>query len=234
MQRYRGVKFRQVTLCASLNIMERIFRNRIEAGRLLAQQFLNFSEQHNTLVLALPRGGVPVGYEIAQALKIPLDIFLVRKLGVPGQEELAFGAIAMGNVVVFNESIVHQLGLDQQTIQAVIAKEQIVLDERNKKYRGSRPFPDLSEKNIILVDDGIATGATMRAAIIALRKLKCRQIIIAVPVAPPEIYAQFSSLAEKIICLATPESFFAIGSWYMDFSQTTDEEVYQLLGKKDE
>ncbi len=212
--------------------MDRIFRNRSEAGKLLAHQLSHFANKKNTLVLALPRGGVPVGYEIAQVLNLPLDIFLVRKLGVPGHEELAFGAIAMGDVIVFNESIVLQLGLDQETIQSVLEKERQVLDERNIKYRGDRPFPDLKDKNIILVDDGIATGATMRAAITALRQWKCASIIIAVPVASPEIYSQFRALADEIICLATPVSFVAIGSWYTDFSQTTDEEVYRLLGKE--
>jgi putative phosphoribosyl transferase len=140
----------------------------------------------------------------------------------------------MGDVIVFNEAIVQQLGLDQPTIQSVINHERGVLKDRNQKYRNDRPLPDLKEKNIILVDDGIATGATMRAAIIALRKLGCGRIIVAVPVASPEIYQQFSSLADEIVCLATPESFFAIGSWYQDFSQTTDEEVYQILGKMHE
>lgn len=212
--------------------MDRVFRNRSEAGKLLAHQLSHFANKKNTLVLALPRGGVPVGYEIAQALHLPLDIFLVRKLGVPEHEELAFGAIAMGDVIVFNESIVFQLGLDQETIQSVLEKERQVLDERNIKYRGDRPFPDLKDKNIILVDDGIATGATMRAAITALRQWECASIIIAVPVASPEIYSQFRALADEIICLATPVSFVAIGSWYTDFSQTTDEEVYRLLGKE--
>lgn len=212
--------------------MDSIFRNRAEAGKLLARELQRFYAQKETIVLALPRGGVPVGYEIAQALQLPLDIFLVRKLGVPGHEELAFGAVAMGDVIVFNEAIVLQLGLDQAAIQSVIESERRVLNERNAKYRGKRPFPDLKGKNIILVDDGIATGATMRAAITALHRWEYARIIVAAPVAPPEIYSQFSALADEIVCLATPESFCAIGSWYLDFPQTTDEEVYQLLGIK--
>jgi putative phosphoribosyl transferase len=211
--------------------MEKIFSNRTEAGKLLAEQLQKFSGQSNTLVLALPRGGVPVGYEIARSLKIPLDIFLVRKLGVPWHEELAFGAMAMGEVIVFNEMIMQQLELDPQTIESVIARERAVLNERNKKYRGDRPLPDLKNKNIILVDDGIATGATMRAAIIGLRKLGCGRIVVAAPVAPPEVYLQFSSLADEIVCLITPKSFYAIGAWYQDFPQTTDAEVNQLLAK---
>ena len=195
---------------------------------MLAQKLQRFAGQKDTLVLALPRGGVPVGYEIAQALQIPLDVFLVRKLGVPGYEELAFGAIAMGGVTVFNDSVIQQLGLQQDAIAAVITQEQAVLAQRNQKYRGNRPLPDLKQLTVILVDDGIATGATMRAAIQAIRQLGCLKIILAVPVAPPEAFAQFSQLADAVICLETPAEFFAIGSWYENFPQTTDEEVYQL------
>jgi putative phosphoribosyl transferase len=207
----------------------KIFRDRREAGQLLAQKLQRFAGQKDTLVLALPRGGVPVGYEIAQALQIPLDIFLVRKLGVPGYEELAFGAIAMGGVTVFNDSVIQQLGLQQDAMAAVIAQEQAVLAQRNQKYRGNRPLPDLKQLIVILVDDGIATGATMRAAIQAIRQLGCVKIILAVPVAPPEAFAQFSQLADAVICLEAPAEFFAIGSWYENFPQTTDEEVYRLL-----
>ncbi len=209
--------------------MSRIFRDRSEVGKLLAQQLQHFFAKKNTIVLALPRGGVPVGYEIAQALNLPLDIFLVRKLGVPGHEELAFGAIAMGDVIVFNDAIVNELDVDQSIINTVIERERRVLNERNAKYRDDRPYPDLKAKNIILVDDGIATGATMRAAITALRQRGSARIIVAVPVAPPEVYSQFNNLADEIVCLATPEFFVAIGSWYMNFPQTSDEEVRQLL-----
>lgn len=211
--------------------MTRIFRDRTEAGQLLAEKLVHFARQKDSIVLALPRGGVPVGYEIAQALKLPLDIFLVRKLGVPGHEELAFGAIAMDNVQVFNDEVVFQMGLDQPTIDEIIREEQAVLNERNQKYRGNRPFPDLKNRTVILVDDGIATGATMRAAIKAIRKLGCLNLVIAVPVAPPEVFTQFRSLADQIVCVETPAMMYAIGSWYADFSQTTDEEVIQLLNR---
>jgi putative phosphoribosyl transferase len=209
--------------------MFKIFRDRVEAGRLLAEKLQNYHAQPDTIIMALPRGGVPVGFEIAQALKIPLDIFLVRKLGAPGQEELAFGAIALGDIEVFNQSIVQQLELDQYTINEVIAEEKQILAERNRKYRGDLPLPDLKNRTIILVDDGIATGATMRAAVKALRKIGCKQLTIAVPVAPQETLSLFHGLVDKIICLETPSPFFAIGSYYQDFSQTSDEEVYRLL-----
>lgn len=211
--------------------MSRIFRDRVEAGQVLAKKLQHFAGQKDAIVLALPRGGVPVGYEIAEALGIPLDVFLVRKLGVPGHEELAFGAIAMSGITVFNDEIIRQLDLKQTIIAAVIAREQIVLEERNKKYRGNRPYPDLKNRTVILVDDGIATGATMRAAAKAIRQLGCLQLIIAVPVAPREALTQFSQFANQIICLETPADFFAIGSWYEAFPQTTDAEVYRLLGK---
>ena len=209
----------------------KIFEDRRQAGQLLAEKLKNFKDKQHTIVLALPRGGVPVGYEIAQALNLPLDIFLVRKLGAPGQEELAFGAIAMGGIVVFNEEIVKRLNISPESIQAVIAQEQQVLQERERKYRGARAFPNLKNQNVILVDDGIATGATMRAAIQAIRALGCAKLIVAAPVAPPEIFDQFAGLSDQIICLETPSPFFAIGGWYQDFSQTSDEEVYELLKK---
>ncbi len=214
--------------------MIKIFRDRTEAGQLLAAKLARFSGKPDAIVLALPRGGVPVGYEIARALKLPLDIFLVRKLGVPGHEELAFGAIAMGNVTVFNQEIIAMLGLSRHTIDAVIASEQMVLNERDEKYRGNRPLPNLKDRTVILVDDGIATGATLHAAINAIRQLDCRHLVAAVPIAPMEAISQFSRLVDEMVCLETPTDFFAIGSWYEDFSQTTDEEVYRLLGKKHE
>lgn len=198
---------------------------------MLAKKLVHFAGKSDAIVLALPRGGVPVGYEIAQALKLPLDIFLVRKLGVPGHEELAFGAIAMGNVTVFNQEIITMLGLSQHTIDAVIAREQMVLNERDEKYRGNRPLPDLKDRTVILVDDGIATGATLHAAINAIQQLDCRYLVAAVPVAPVEAISKFNEFADEMVCLETPADFFAIGSFYEDFSQTTDEEVYRLLGK---
>lgn len=212
--------------------MKKIFHDRVEAGQLLAKKLTAYREQKDTIVLALPRGGVPVGYEIAQALKLPLDVFLVRKLGVPGNEELAFGAIAVNEVRVFNEKIIHQMDLTPAIIDAIIRREQQVLNERNQKYRGNQPLPNLKNHTVILIDDGIATGATVQAAIAAIRKLGCRHLVVAVPVAPLPALTQISQLADQIVCLETPSDFFAIGSWYENFSQITDEEVYQLLGKK--
>lgn len=209
--------------------MAKIFKNRREAGQLLAQKLSHLRNRSDVMVLALPRGGVPVGYEVAQSLNVPLDIILVRKLGVPMQEELAMGAIAFGGTTVFNEEIIRSFMIPEEEIQQVIAEEQQVLNERNIKYRNNRPFPDLKNKTIILVDDGIATGATMRAAIKALRKLGTSNIIVAAPVAPPEVFLEFKTLVDQIICLETPPLFSAIGMWYDDFTQTSDEEVIKLL-----
>lgn len=210
--------------------MIKIFRNRAQAGQLLAKRLMHYAGRKDVIVLALPRGGVPVGYEIAQALQLPLDIFLVRKLGAPGHEELAFGAIAIDGATVFNHEIIEMLGLSPTVIDAVIKRETMVLNERNRKYRGSRPLPNLLDHTVILVDDGIATGATLMAAITAIRKI-CGQIVVAVPVAPAEAVTKFSSVTDEFICLETPRDFLAIGSWYEDFSQTSDEEVYRLLGR---
>ncbi|MBS0349889.1 MAG: phosphoribosyltransferase [Proteobacteria bacterium] len=212
--------------------LDKIFRDRVEAGQLLAKQLeQQFLDKANTIVLALPRGGVPVGYQIAHDLNLPLDVFLVRKLGVPGQEELALGAIALGGIKVFNEEVLGLMSLDQASIDKVIAEQQTILDDRNNRYRGQKPLPDFKNKTVILVDDGIATGATMRAAVLAIQTLGCGRIILAVPVAPPEIFQQFKPLVDQIICLETPAPFYAIGGWYQDFSQTTDAEVISLLKK---
>ena len=205
------------------------FIDRQQAGRILANSLKNYAIQPNVTVLALPRGGVPVAYEIAMALSIPLDVFIVRKLGVPGHEELAMGAIASGGTILVNESIIRQLRLQQSSIDAVIQSEQEELARREHLYRGNRPFPDLSGKTIILVDDGIATGATMQAAISALRKHKPASIIVAVPVAAYETCQSMAPLVDKLICPLQPINFFAVGLWYEDFSQTTDEEVIDLL-----
>ena len=211
--------------------MEFILRDRTDAGKRLAEALEDYADDPDGIVLALPRGGVPVGYEIAETLHLPLDVFLVRKLGVPGQEELAMGAIAMGGVCVFNDRIVRGLNISQQAIDFVTSREQAELERRNLLYREGRPVPDLANKTVLLVDDGIATGATMRAAVEAILQVKPRQLIVAVPVAPPEIYDMFQSLADKIVCLETPASFFAIGNWYQNFSQTSDDEVRKLLGE---
>lgn len=205
------------------------YQDRREAGRILAQQLEAYKNRDDVIVLALPRGGVPVAYEIALALKLPLDVFIVRKLGVPTHEELAMGALAMGGVTVFNEDILDTLKIPQVAIDKVIHAEKEELDRRVKAYRGDNPFPELKNKTIILVDDGIATGATMRVAIKALREFKPNQIIVAVPVADPQVYDAFSKLADSVVCPLKPFSLFAVGAWYNNFEQTSDEEVYDLL-----
>ena len=208
------------------------FRDRSEAGRVLAQHLRSYAGRDDVLVLALPRGGVPVGYEVARALRAPLDVFLVRKLGVPGHEELAMGAIASGGggaIRVLNRSVVHALGIPAGAIDAVADREQRELRRREREYRGDRPPPDPRGRVVILVDDGLATGSTMRAAVAALRKLKPARIIVAVPTAAPQTCAEFRKLADDCVCVITPDPFYAVGLWYNDFSQTTDEEVCELL-----
>ncbi len=205
------------------------FIDRPQAGRILANLLKDYANQSNVIALALPRGGVPVAYEIATALSIPLDVFIVRKLGVPGHEELAMGAIASGGTAVINESLVHDLQLKKSSVESVIQSELEELARREHVYRGNRPFPDLSGKTIILVDDGIATGSTMQAAISALRKHKPARIIIAVPVAAMATCEAMASLADTLICPLQPVNFYAVGLWYEDFSQTSDDEVIALL-----
>lgn len=207
------------------------FVDRHEAGKLLAEELKNYTKNQNVIILALPRGGVPVAYEIATALSVPLDIFVVRKLGVPGHEELAMGAIATGDVTVFNNDILHTMAISQNSIESVIGMEKKELARREKAYRGNRPPLTLSGKIIILVDDGIATGATMRAAIKALRQQHPSNIIVAVPVAARETYDEIKTWVDKMICLLKPENFYAVGVWYENFPQTSDEEVFELLKK---
>jgi predicted phosphoribosyltransferase len=177
----------------------------------------------------LPRGGVPVAYEVARALQTPLDVFLVRKLGVPGQEELAMGAIASGGVLLLNEHVVRTLDISQDEIDAVVATEQQELQRRERLYRDDRPEPVVQGRTVILVDDGLATGSTMRAAVAALRRRGAAQIVVAVPVAPPDTCEEMQALVDDIVCAHTPEPFLSVGRWYADFSQTTDEEVHDLL-----
>jgi putative phosphoribosyl transferase len=205
------------------------FQNRAEAGHLLAQKLTAYAYRPDVLVLGLPRGGVPVAFEVASALQVPMDIWLVRKLGVPAQKELAMGAIATGGVRVLNQEVVHWLGISNAVIDQVAAQEQQELERRNQVYRGNRPAPDVRNRTIILVDDGLATGSTMRAAIASLRQQQPDRIVVAVPVAPPSVYKEFKNEADEIICLQTPELFHAIGVWYVDFSQTTDQEVRDFL-----
>lgn len=208
-----------------------LFRNRRAAGRLLAQKLAHYANRPDVLVLALPRGGVPVAYEVAQALNAPLDVFLVRKLGVPGYEELAMGAVATGGVRVLNDTVVSGLGIPDYLIDAVAAKELEELKRRERVYHGGRPPPDVRGRTVILIDDGLATGATMQAAIKALRQLQPARIVVAVPTAAPDTCEALRAEVDEIICAITPEPFHAVGRWYEDFSQTTDEEVRDLLAQ---
>jgi predicted phosphoribosyltransferase len=210
-----------------------LFRDRREAGRLLAAKLTAYANRPDVIVLALPRGGVPVGYEVARALGAPLDVFVVRKLGVPGYEELAMGAVATGGVRVLNDQVVSRLGIPGHVIDAVAAHEQQELALRERLYRGGRPPLDVRNRTVILVDDGLATGATMHAAIAALRQLHPARIVVAVPTASPETCEEMRAEADDVICAVTPEPFQAVGRWYQDFSQTTDEEVQDLLKRRD-
>jgi putative phosphoribosyl transferase len=206
-----------------------LFRDRTEAGQVLAGRLSAYANRPDVLVLALPRGGAPVAYEVAQALHAPLDVFLVRKLGVPGREELAMGAIASGGVRVLNEDVVRALGISPEVIKSVAAGELHELTRREHLYRDDRPLPDVTGRTIILVDDGLATGSTMRAAVAALRRRRPARIIVAVPVGSAETCNEFQGEADEIVCARTPEPFYAVGQWYEDFTQTTDEEVHDML-----
>ena len=205
------------------------FRDRREAGQVLADRLTAYAGRPDVLVLALPRGGVPVAYEVARALGAPLDVFLVRKLGVPGQEELAMGAVATGGVRVLNEQVVGALGIPPSVIEAVAAWQQQELVRRERLYRGDRPPPDVRGRTVILVDDGLATGSTMRAALAALRRQQPARLVVAVPTAAPETCDELRAEADDVVCATTPEPFDSVGLWYEDFSQTTDEEVRELL-----
>jgi putative phosphoribosyl transferase len=205
------------------------FRDRTDAGQRLAAKLAAYAHRPDVLVLALPRGGVPVAYEVAKALHAPLDVFLVRKLGVPGHEELAMGAIATGGVRVLNERVVSQLRVPPQVIDRVAAAEERELTRRERAYRGDRPPPRVEGCDVILVDDGLATGASMRAAAAALRAQGPRRVVIAVPVAAAETCEEFRGEVDEIVCDLTPDPFYAVGLWYEDFSQTTDDEVRELL-----
>jgi putative phosphoribosyl transferase len=204
------------------------FLDRTEAGQVLAERLDGFRDRPDTLVLALPRGGVPVAYEVARALHAPLDLFLVRKLGVPGHEELAMGAIASGGVRVLNYDVIRQLGIASAVVDAVAAREREELQRRERAYRGDRPSPDVSGKTAILVDDGLATGSTMRAAVAALRALHPARIVVAVPVAAPETCQNLQAEVDDLVCAVTPPAFSAVSLWYRSFPQTTDEEVCRL------
>ncbi len=207
------------------------FKDRTQAGQFLAKELAAYANRPDTLVLGIPRGGVPVAFEIAKTLNTPLDIFVVRKLGVPDQRELAMGAIASGGVRVINEDIVRSLHISEVEIDQVTEKEQQELERREHLYRGDRPFPKLHEQTVILVDDGLATGATMRATVVALQKYKPAKTVIAVPVSALETRDEFAAKVDEIICGLTPSPFYSVGLWYDDFPQTTDEEVRNLLDR---
>ena len=206
-----------------------VFRDRTDAGKRLAKELMKYAGRPDVIVLALPRGGVPVGYQVARALRVPLDIFLVRKLGVPDQEELAMGAIASGGIRVLNQDIIRLLDIPEGVIEAATAREQKEIERREHAYRGDRPKPEIRGRTIIIVDDGLATGATMRAAVRALRVQSPSTIIVAVPTGAPDTCEELQKEADDAICLTKPYPFFSIGSWYDDFSQTTDEEVKSIL-----
>jgi putative phosphoribosyl transferase len=207
----------------------RPFHDRFEAGRVLATRLSVYADRPDAIVLGLPRGGVAVAYEVARALHLPLDVFIVRKLGVPGQEELAMGAIASGGVRVLNHAVIRALGLSQAQIEEVIRREEQELRRREEQFRGNRPPPDLKGKTVILVDDGLATGATMWAAITAVRQQQPAKIVMAVPVADPSGCESFRQIADEVVCAITAEPLHAVGLWYQDFPQLTDDEVRSLL-----
>lgn len=205
------------------------FKDRRDAGKKLAGKLTTYAGKPNVLILALPRGGVPVAYEVALALNVPLDIFLVRKLGLPGREELAMGAVASGGVRVLNSDIIRTLSIPEEVITLVVKRELQELQRREKRYRRDRPSPQVRDRTVILVDDGLATGASMRAAISGLRAQHPARLVAAVPAAAPEVCNAFQSEVDEIVCAITPEPFYGVGHWYEDFSQVTDEEVQVLL-----
>lgn len=211
--------------------METTFANRAEAGRRLAKKLEDYAGRDDVIVLGLPRGGVPVAYEVAQRLGVPLDVFVVRKLGVPGFEELALGAIASGGVRVLNEDVVRVLPNANELVESITARETAEVARREQTYRNGRPAPELRGRIVILVDDGLATGATMRAAVTALRQLGVAKIIVAVPVGAADTCREFEHEVDETVCVMAPEWFQAVGQFYEDFSQTSDDEVRELLAR---
>lgn len=205
------------------------YRDRFDAGQQLAPHLQAYANRPNVLVLALPRGGVPVAFVVARALHVPLDVFLVRKLGVPGQEELALGAIATGNVLVLNDEVVQALRLSEHTIEHLAQQEQHELERREQLYHDDRPPPDIRDRIILLIDDGLATGASMRAAAQAVRKQRPARLVVAVPVAAPSVCQEFQAEVDEVICAYTPDPFYGVGAWYQNFAQTSDQEVRALL-----
>jgi putative phosphoribosyl transferase len=212
----------------------RRFRNRQEAGQLLALELADYADKKDCIVLALPRGGVPVAHELSQALRLPLDILVVRKLGVPGHEELAMGAIASGGIRIINPHTLSALGISSGALAEVERRELIEMERRERLYRGNKVPLEVREKTVILVDDGIATGATIRAAIASLRQRGARRIVVASPVAPESVVISLSNIDEEVICVLKPRDFGGVGWWYEDFSQTTDEEVRHMLNLESE
>ncbi len=211
--------------------MDILFENRTDAGRRLAESLRAYAGRSDLIVLGLPRGGVPVAYEVARALEAPLDLLIVRKLGTPGNPELAMGAIASGGASVLNRDVVSIYRISDEVIEKVTAKERRELERRERLYRGDRPYPELENRCIIVVDDGIATGATIRAGLAALRRKNPARIVVAVPLAPMDTLARLRAEVDEAVCLTTPEPFFAVGQGYRDFSQTTDDEVREILAR---
>ena len=210
-----------------------IFYDRREAGKLLAAKLQTYADRPDVLVLALPRGGVPVAFEVSRALNAPLDVFVVRKLGTPGHEELAMGAIARGGDKVINRDVVQTFRIPNRVIEEVASREAEELVRRERLYRGDKPAPEIFGRVVILIDDGLATGSSMSAAIAALRKQNPARIVVGVPVAAPSTCDEFRSEVDEIVCAVTPEPFHAVGIWYEDFSQTTDQEIHELLERAD-
>jgi putative phosphoribosyl transferase len=207
------------------------FNDRTDAGKRLSERLFEYANREDVLILALPRGGVPVAFEVAKELNLKMDIFIVRKLGVPGNEELAMGAIASGNIRVLNEDVIRSFRIPQKAIDEATANELGELERRERIYRKNRPVPKISGSTVILIDDGLATGATMRAAVAAVKTKNPAKVIIAVPVAAPDTCSDFGSEVDEVMCVATPEPFYGVGAWYEDFSQTTDKEVCDLLDR---
>lgn len=205
------------------------FRDRSEAGRLLADALSAYGGRADVLVLALPRGGIPVAWQIAKSLGAPLDVFVVRKLGAPGNPELAMGAVAPGGVCILQEQIIADLGIPDAEVASIAAREQQAVQQNDALYRRNLPAHAIAASTAIVVDDGIATGSTMRAAIAALRQLRAARVVVAVPVAPACTCRELQGLADQVVCLATPEMFFTVGQWYVDFEQVTDEEIIAIL-----